>query len=95
MSCRRLAELLVRLGKHLVGASEVVEVVHILRAEIELQGREHVGRGEADLLRLLAVDVGVERRRAGIVEGEDTRESRSLLAAATSALVASASSCGV
>ena len=71
---RCLAELLVRLGKHLVGATEIVEVVHVLRAEVELQCREHVGRGETDFLRLLAVDVGEERRRTGVVEREDARE---------------------
>ena len=76
---RRLTELLVRLGKNLVGAAEIVEVVHVLRTEIKLQGREHVGRGETDLLGLLAIDVGVERRRAGIVEGEDPCEGRILV----------------
>ena len=73
---RSPTELLVRLGQNLIRATEVVEVVHVLRAKVQLEGREHVGRSETDLLRFLTVDVGVKQRSAGVVEGEDPCEVR-------------------
>ena len=60
MSSVVLPECFVPLGDHLIRAAQIVEVVHVLRAEIELEGRKHVCRRQADLLGLQAVDVGVD-----------------------------------
>ena len=79
MSSGRPPERCVSLGEHLEGAAEIVEVVHVLRAEVELQGGEHIGRRQPELLGLQAVDVGIEGGRAGIVEGEDAGEGRILV----------------
>ena len=68
------AETAIGLGDDFVGAAEEVEVVHVLRAEIELQRVEHVGGGDADLLGLLAIDVGVDRGRAGGEQREHAGE---------------------
>jgi hypothetical protein len=73
---RGLPERFIALGKDLEGAAQVVEVVHVLRAEVKLQGGEHVGRRQPDLLGLQAVDVGVEGGRARVVESEDAAECR-------------------
>jgi len=56
-----LPERFIALSKDLEGAAQIVEVVHILGAEVKLQGGEHIGRRQPDLLGLQAVDVGVER----------------------------------
>src|SRR5262249_15743634 len=61
------------------GAAKIVEVIYILRAEIDLQRRKYVGRREAQLLRLQTVDIGVDRWRAGIEKGEHAREGRILV----------------
>jgi hypothetical protein len=76
---RGLPERFIALGKDLEGAAQIVEVVHVLRAEVKLQGGEHVGRRQPDLLGLQAVDVGIERGRARVVEGEDAGERRILV----------------
>ncbi len=59
-----LAELFVCLNHNLMGAVQVVEVVHIRRTHVKLERREHVGWCKPYLLGLLAVDVDVERRSA-------------------------------
>ena len=63
-------ELPIRLHHDFVGASEIVEIVYILRAEIDLEGVEHVGRRQPDLLRLFAIDAGVDRWRPGAEQRE-------------------------
>src|SRR6202011_2266709 len=56
--------------KDLEGTAQIIEVVHVLRADVKLQGGEHVGRRQPDLLGLQAVDVGIEGGRARVVESE-------------------------
>ena len=51
----------VGLGDHLVRSAQEIEVVDVLRAEIDLQRVEHVGRRQPDLLGLQAVDIGIDR----------------------------------
>ena len=76
---RVLPETAVGLRDHLVGAAEIVEVVDILRAEIDLQRVEDVGRRQPDLLGLLAIDIGVDRRRARAEQREYAGEARILV----------------
>ena len=59
------AEGRVGLGDHVLGAAEVVEVVDVEAAEVDLQRLEDIGDGDVFLLGLDAVDVGVELRNAG------------------------------
>ncbi len=68
-----------RLDQDLEGATEIIEVVDVLRTEIELQGGEHVRRSEADLFRLQAIDVCVQERRSRVVEREYAAEGRILV----------------
>ena len=72
----------VRLRDHLVRSAEIIEVVDVLRTEIDLQRREHVGRRQADLLGLLAIDIRIDRRRAGAEQREDAGETRILVGGA-------------
>ena len=72
-------EAAVGLGDDLVGPAEIVEVVHILRAQIDLQGVEHIRGREPDLLGLLAIDVGIDGGRAGTEQREDAGEGRILV----------------
>ena len=67
------------LGYDFVGSAEIIEIVHILRAEIDLQCGKHVGRGETDLFGFLAIDVGIDRGRAGTEQREDADEVRVLV----------------
>ena len=60
MSCGGTPEFAVSLDDDLIGAAKIVEVVHVLRAEIHLQRRKYVGRREAHFLRL---STGLYRRR--------------------------------
>ena len=64
------ARVLVGLDRHAEGAPEQVEVVHVERAEIDLQRVEDVRQAEAEQLRLGAVEVVVELRRRGAEGGE-------------------------
>jgi hypothetical protein len=73
------AKLLVGLNHHLVGAIQVVEVVYIGRTQVDLQRGEHVGRCQPDLLGFLTVDVHIQGRRAGVIEGKHTSERRILV----------------
>ena len=65
------AEAALGLRAHLERAAEAVEVVHVDRAEVDLQRVEDVAERHVQLLRLHAVDVGEELRRAGAEGGED------------------------
>ena len=61
----------VGLGRHPVGAAEIVEVVDVGRAEIDLQRLEHpVGR-HAEHLGAHPVDVGIDLGRARVEQRED------------------------
>ena len=94
---RRGAERRVGLRDHLLGAAEVVEVVDVEAAEIDLQRLEDVGDGDVLLLGLDAVDVGVELRNAG-AEGARTAPLSSRIACAlrrSARRSRPASSCGV
>ena len=74
-----VAERRVGLRRHLVGAAEVVEVVDVGRAEIDLQRLEHpVGR-DAEHLGAHPVDVGIDLGRAGVEQREDAGEARDLV----------------
>ncbi len=64
------AERRIGLDHDLVGAAEFVEVVHVERAEINLQRVEDIGDGDAELLRARAVDIGVELRDVDVEAGE-------------------------
>src|SRR5258708_34455938 len=67
---RCLAEGLIALRENLPSASEIVEVVHILRTDIELECREDSIRRHSDFFCLLPIDIGVDGWRARIEEGE-------------------------
>ena len=69
----------VRLDDHFVGSAEVIEVVDVLRAEVDLQRVEHVGRREPDLLGHQSVDVSIDRRRPSIEQCEHASEARVLV----------------
>ena len=64
----------VGLHAHRVGAAELVEVVHVQAAEVDLHRVEHVGHRHAELARLGAVDVGVELRHVDLVAREQAGE---------------------
>ena len=72
-------ETAVGLHDHLIRPIEKIEVVDVLRTEIDLQCGEHVRRRQADLLRLHAIDIRVNRRRSRVDQREYTRESRILV----------------
>src|ERR1019366_6866859 len=67
-----------RLRDHAVGAAEQVEVVHVSRSEIDLQGGEHVRNVDAEQLRLDAIDVEIELRGGVLEQGKDLRKPRRL-----------------
>ena len=52
--------LAVGLDDYFVRPAEQVEIVHVLGAQIDLQRRKHVGRGDSYLLRLHAINVRVD-----------------------------------
>ena len=58
-----------------VGAAEAIEVVDIVRAEIDLQRLEDIGDRDAQLCGLGAVEIGVELRRVDVVAGEQPASS--------------------
>ena len=62
MSSVVLPEFFVSLGDHLVCAAQIVEVIHVFRAEIKLKSRKHIRRCQANLLGLQPVDVGEDSR---------------------------------
>ena len=57
----------IRLHHDLIGAAELVEVVDLIAAEIDLQRREHVAQLHAELLDPLAVDFEIIDWRIGTV----------------------------
>ena len=60
------AERRVGLRDHLIRAAELVEVVHVRRAEIDAQRLEHVVERNAELLHLVAIDVGEQLRHVDL-----------------------------
>ncbi len=62
-----------------VGAAKRIEVVDVERAEIDLQGLEHVSDRHAKLLRLRAVEIGIELRHVDLEAGEQARKLRRLV----------------
>ena len=73
------AEGRVGLGVHLPGAAELVEIVHVQSAQIDLQGVEDVVHGDAHRLALGAVDVDIQLRRVGAKDGEQADQARLLI----------------
>ena len=69
---RRPPELAVGLDEDLVSSAEIVEVVDVLRTKIDLQGGEYISRHEADFFGFQAIDIGVDRRRPGVEQREDS-----------------------
>src|SRR6516164_3376867 len=76
---RGTPELPVGLDEDLVSPAEIVEVVHILRTEIYLQRGKHISRREADFFGFHAINIRVDRRGAGIEQGEHAGEVRILV----------------
>ena len=72
----RAAETAVGLELDLPGAAELVEVVDVERAHVDLQGVEDVADAHAHRLGLDAVDVGVELRRVRAEQGEQAGQAR-------------------
>ena len=70
----RGSELRVRLHLHLVGAAELVEVVHVHRPEIGLHGLEQVGEDDAFVLHLVPIHLDVELGHVDPVAAEDPRQ---------------------
>ena len=63
----------------LIGAAKIVEVVHVLPTEINLQRGKDVGRRQSHFLGFQPVDVGIDRRRASVEQGEYAGEGRVLV----------------
>ena len=76
-----VAEALIGLDVDLPGAAELVEVVHVVRAEIDLQRVEDVADRHAQGHALGAVDVQVEPGRVGAGAVEQAVQSRRAVAA--------------
>ena len=72
----RAAERAVGLELDLPGAAELVEVVDVQRAHVDLQRVEDVADAHAHRLDLDAVDVGVQLRRVRAEQGEQARPGR-------------------
>ena len=62
----------IRLHHDLVSSAELVEVIDLIAAEVDLQRREHVAHLHAELLDLLAVDLEVVNRRVDAVRRPHT-----------------------
>ena len=75
---QRQAERVVGLRRDAIGAPENIEVVDERRAHVDRERIEHARDGHAELLRLGAVDIGIDLRRARIEERERLREARRL-----------------
>ncbi len=71
-----------RLRDHTKRAAEQVEVVHIGRAEIDLQRGEHVLHIDAEQLRLDPINVEIKLRRRCLEQAEDLLHARRLRGAA-------------
>src|SRR6185436_5475858 len=70
-----------RVGLHADGVrpSELVEVVDVQAAQVDLHRLEYFGDGDAELPRARAVQIHPELRDVDLVAGEDTRELRRLV----------------
>ncbi|KWT85151.1 hypothetical protein APY03_3954 [Variovorax sp. WDL1] len=68
----------IRLHPHAVGPAELVEVVRIQAAQVDLHGVEDVLHRHAELARLGAVDVRVELRHIDLPAGEHAGQLRRL-----------------
>ena len=79
--------LITRLRGDAEGAAEQIEVVDVGRADIDLQGVEHILHIDAEELRLGAVDVEIDLRRRGLEQREDLRRRRTCCWRAPSAAV--------
>ena len=77
------AERGIGLRHHVPGAAEIVEIVDIKPAEINLQRLENVGDGDVLLLGFDAVHVDVNLRDAGAEGGEQPAQARGDYAAAS------------
>jgi hypothetical protein len=65
-----------------IGTAEKVEVIHVRRAEIDLQRRENVGDADAEHLRLGAVDIEIKLRRRRLEQREHLLHADRLVSAA-------------
>ena len=82
------AEAVVRLGIHLICASQEIEVVDVGRSHVDGHRLEHAGDRNAQQFGLRAVDVGIDLRRAGIEQRERLGEARIAATAPTTSQVA-------
>ena len=63
-------------GDDFVGSAEIVEIVDVIAAQIDLQRLEDIGDRDVLLLGLGAIDVGIQLRHTGAESGEQPGESR-------------------
>ncbi len=64
----------IRLGDHLVGSAEIIEIIDVIAAQVNLQGLENIGDGHICLLRFDAIDIRIKLRNAraeGAEQGGD------------------------
>ena len=73
------AERRIRLRDYLEGAAETVEVVDVERAQVHLQGLEHVRKLHVLALGLDAIDIDVELRNVDLVGAKGAAEGRVLV----------------
>ena len=57
-------EIPICLNYHLVRSAEEIEIIHVLRAQIDLQCGEHLCWRQTDFLGLYSINVSVNRRRS-------------------------------
>ena len=69
----------IRLHHDLVGTAELVEIIDLIAAEIDLQRREHVAQLHAELLDPLAVDFEIIDWRIGTVRRPHALQLRPLI----------------
>src|SRR5271165_2759124 len=66
----------VRLNVYLIGASEEIEIVHVIRPEISLQRIEDAQKGDAQTLHLRAVNIYIQLRHLRTERAEHLCQSR-------------------
>src|SRR5260221_745024 len=71
-----LAELFIGLSNHLIGSPESIEIVHVQRSEIDLQGISYIGLGQAKSCRLFHIDVCLELRHINRKGGKEIAKLR-------------------
>ena len=76
---RGAPELAIGLHPDLIGAAKIVEVVHILPTEINLQRGKDVSRRQSYFLGFQPVDICVDRRRARVEQREYAGKGRILV----------------